>query len=69
MNFNLGPVSKAVAGGLAATVATNIGVGAMTMNEAQQAAMPWWGVLLCNVVYFGIGYGITYLAPANKPSS
>ncbi len=63
MKIAFGPVSKAVAGAVSGMV---LGTGTLAMTAEQSAAMPWWGVLLANVVYAGIGFATVYFAPANK---
>ena len=61
--MDLRTISKAIAGGIAGAA---IGNGTMIAMTAEQAsAMPWWGVILANVVYIGVGYGLVYLAPRN----
>lgn len=64
MKLNLGTVSTGIAGAVAGAVAGNTGM--VVMNADQVAAMPWWGVLISNVLYAGIGFATVYFAPANK---
>ena len=61
--MKLGTVSKGVAGAVAGMVSGNVGMIAMTAE--QTAAMPWWGVIVANVVYAGIGFATVYFAPKN----
>jgi predicted P-loop ATPase/GTPase len=51
MKLNLGTVSTGIAGAVAGAVAGNTGM--VVMNADQVAAMPWWGVLISNVLYAG----------------
>lgn len=67
MRIQLGTVSKGIAGAVAGAVAGNTGM--VVMSTDQVAAMPWWGVLISNVVYAGIGFATVYFAPANKPAN
>ena len=66
MKIRFGKVSKGIAGAVAGMVTGNTGTIAMTPDQI--ASMPWWGVLVANVVYAAIGFGLVYLAPANAPA-
>lgn len=63
MRIQLGPISKGIAGAVAGAVASNTGM--VVMSADQVASMPWWGVLISNVVYAGLGFLTVYFAPAN----
>lgn len=62
----LHPVSKGVAGAVAGMVTGNGGMIAFTPE--QLASMPWYAILISNVVYAGIGFATVYYSPANKPA-
>ena len=65
-NIPFGKVSKGIAGAVAGMVTGNTGM--IAMNAEQSSSMPWWGVLIANAVYAGIGFGTVYWAKANTPS-
>lgn len=60
----LGPIIKGVAGAVGGAVAGNTGMIVMTAEQA--ASLPWYAILISNVVYMGIGFATVYFAPANK---
>jgi len=65
--MKFGPVSKAIAGSVAGMISGNVGI--ITMSADQSASMPWWGVLISNVVYAAIGFATVYFAPRNTPAA
>ncbi|KAA2237255.1 hypothetical protein [Salinarimonas soli] len=62
----LAPVSKALAGALAAGLA---GTSTAAVSIPADAAMPWWGYLLVGLVNAGLGFLGVYAAPANRPGA
>ena len=64
--MNIGNVSKGIAGAVAGMVTGNTGMVVMTADQI--ASMPWWGVLIANVIYAGIGFATVYFAPKNAAS-
>lgn len=64
MKIQLGPISKGIAGAVAGAVAGSTGM--IAMSPEQVASMPWYGVLIANGLYAGIGFLTVYLAPANS---
>ncbi len=57
------PVSKALAGALAAALA---GTGTAAVTIPDGVAVPWWGYLLVGLANAAIGFAGVYLAPANR---
>lgn len=61
--MTLAPVSKALAGGLAAALA---GTGGAAIAVPDAVAMPWWGYLAVGLANALMGFLAVYLAPANR---
>ncbi len=59
--MTLAPISKALAGALAASLA---GAAAITVPDA--VAMPWWGYLVVGLANAALGFLTVYAAPANQ---
>ena len=62
--ISLAPVSKALAGALAAGLA---GTGTAAISVPADSGMPWWGYLLVGALNAAIGFLGVYAAPANRP--
>lgn len=62
--MDLSRISKAIAGG----IATASGVtGTASVVIPSSVDMPWYGYAVIGVLNFILGFGVVYLAPANKP--
>lgn len=59
--MSLAPVSKALAGALAASLA-----GATAIAVPDAVAMPWWGYLVVGLANAALGFVTVYVAPANR---
>lgn len=57
--------AKAIVGGVAGLI---VGNGATAVAPESIMGIPWWGVIISQVVYFLIGYLPVYLTP-NAPKT